>query len=147
MSFVVDFFSSRHIQSGQAFIQKLVKSAITVALKIELSFSAGEVRSFVIYAIDWEAVQPRTRPYIYIEEEGANATLTWEYNNLTNALNWSLSGETGKIIALSMTINNFTGPNWGMNAIANVSALAHNIATTTPLLAKSQAFIKSFLSS
>jgi nitrous oxidase accessory protein len=93
-------------------------SVTSVSIPVELSLSGSRVRSFELYAIDWEDCEPRIRPYIYMEEEGANPLLTWTYDSTTNVLNWSLSAEHGKIVGVSAMINNGIGnPNWATTSI------------------------------
>jgi hypothetical protein len=73
--------------------------------------SPGEVREFEFYALNVSQIEFRSTPYLFFQEVGANASLSWEWNPDTGNLTWTLSAEHGKYVDLMVGIDdNISGP-------------------------------------
>jgi hypothetical protein len=77
----------------------------------DMSFAPGEVREFEFYAYDASDVEFRTRPYLLSQEVGCNASLSWTWNAEATSLNWTVSGQTGKYVSLSVWFSP-ADPSW-----------------------------------
>ncbi len=75
--------------------------------RIRLNFSTGETREFEFYALDLEALfdSARVRPYILFQEQGTNASLSWEWDPDSLILSYTLSGSSGKYVAVDVGID------------------------------------------
>jgi hypothetical protein len=70
-----------------------------------ITLQPGEVREFEFYAHNLLQIEVRTRPYIFFQEVGADASLYWEWNPETGNLTWTLSGEPEKYVSLMLGID------------------------------------------
>jgi hypothetical protein len=66
--------------------------------EVPLSLSPGEIKELEFYAIDLRTAEPRIRPYLYFQEVGASANLTWNWDSVTNTLEWNVSANPGKMV-------------------------------------------------
>lgn len=80
---------------------------------------ANKVYDFNFYCLDRNKTVSRVEPYVLIEEKDANAKLTYEWNESTNELTYSLDRKPGKIVDIVTWIDTklLELPNYGLTSL------------------------------
>jgi hypothetical protein len=87
--------------------------------RFDLTLSPSEIKEFRVYATDLTQMQARVRPYLSLEEVGANASLSWQWDPVNDILTWNLSAESLKCVGVRVLIEDSTQapPNFVLDSV------------------------------
>jgi parallel beta-helix repeat protein len=99
----------------------------SVEIRWRPPLSPGEVRQYEIYALDPAQLEVRTRPYVFLQETGADVSLSWEWNSTSRVLSWTISKEANKSVILGVVLDNNAQqpPNYVITATEDCSKGAY----------------------
>lgn len=93
----------------------------TVMNRVNLEIPEGESREYIFHALGASGIiDERIRPYIAMEEVGANPELSWSYNSDLNQLTWNITHTEGKIVDVAIQIDGdlTSGDNYALTQCA-----------------------------
>jgi len=93
----------------------------TVMSRVNLEIPEGESREYIFHALGASGtIDDRIRPYVAMEEVGANPELSWSYNSDLNQLTWNITHTEGKIVGVTIQIDGdlTSGDNYALTQCA-----------------------------